>query len=43
MTSVFDENSGELVATCLLNSAILKDSYKNYETEAQALGKSLGG
>ncbi len=43
LTSVFEENSDNLVAQCLLNSATLKDSYKNYAKEAEALGKSLAG
>lgn len=41
MTSVFDDETGELVAECLLNSATLKDSYKQYEEDAAVLGKKL--
>lgn len=41
MTSVFDEESNELVAECLLNGATLKDSYANYEQDAKSLGKLL--
>mgnify|MGYP001596922192 FL=1 len=41
MTSVYDAESGKLVAECLLNSATLKDSYAKYAEEAEKLGKSL--
>ncbi|HJL62374.1 MAG TPA: hypothetical protein QF517_10475 [Pseudomonadales bacterium] len=42
-TSVYDDDSNDLVAECLLNSATLKDSYEQYAEDAKALGKSLGG
>ncbi|MEJ6593445.1 MAG: hypothetical protein QNL99_15820 [SAR86 cluster bacterium] len=41
MTSVYDNDTNELVAECLLNSATLKDSYANYAQDAAALGKTL--
>ena len=41
MTSVFEADSGKLVAECLLNSATLKDSYAKYAEDAKLLGKSL--
>jgi hypothetical protein len=41
MTSVYDAESGNLVAECLLNSATLKDSYAKYAEEAGKLGKVL--
>ncbi len=41
MTRVYDPESDELVAECLLNSATVKGSYERYEEEAKALGKSL--
>lgn len=41
MTSVYDVETHELLAECLLNSATLKDSYANYAEEAKALGKML--
>ena len=40
-TSIFDAKSRELVAETILNSAVLKDSYADYATEAAALGKKL--
>ena len=40
-TSVFDAKSCERVAETILNSAVLKDSYTNYATDAAALGKKL--
>ena len=40
-TSIFDAESRELVAETILNSAVLKDSYSDYATEAAALGKKL--
>lgn len=40
-TSVYDADSNELVAECILNSATLKASYAKYEEEAKALGKTL--
>ncbi len=42
LTRVFDEETNELVAECILNSATLKDSYAKYEEDAKALGKVLG-
>lgn len=39
LTRVYDEESKELVAECLLNHATVKSSYRNYEAEAKALGK----
>jgi hypothetical protein len=39
MTSVYDCDTNELVAECLLNSATLKDSYAKYAEDAAALGK----
>lgn len=39
LTRVFDGESDELVAECLLNHATVKSSYANYEKEAKALGK----
>jgi len=41
MTSVYEADSGKLVAECLLNSATLKDSYAKYAEEAKSLGKEL--
>ena len=38
-TYIYDEE--DLVAECLLNSAVLKNSYAPYEAEARALGKSI--
>jgi hypothetical protein len=38
-TSLYDGE--ELVALCMLNSAMLKDSYAPYEQEAAALGKAI--
>ena len=40
-TSIFDATSRELVAETILNSAVLKDSYADYATDAAALGKEL--
>ena len=40
-SSVYDKESGDLVCEMTLNSATLKDSYKDYEKDALALGKSL--
>ena len=40
-TSIFDAKSRELVAETILNSAVLKDSYADYATEAAAIGKKL--
>ncbi|MCB1647705.1 MAG: hypothetical protein KDI36_19750 [Pseudomonadales bacterium] len=42
MTSVYDAETDELVAECLLNSSTLKDSYAKYAEEAAALGKVIG-
>lgn len=41
LTRVYDEESKELVAECLLNHATVKSSYANYEADAKALGKAL--
>ena len=41
-TSVYDGETRELVAECILNHATLKDSYTKYEEDARALGKQLG-
>lgn len=38
-TSIYDSDSGELVATSLLNSAYLKASYADYDEEAARIGK----
>ncbi|MDG1703381.1 MAG: hypothetical protein P8I46_04100 [Pseudomonadales bacterium] len=43
MTRVIDAQTDTLCAEVILNSATLKDSYANYETEAKALGKNLDG
>ena len=40
-TSIRDPQSGDLVATSLLNSASLKTSYAAYEEEAVRMGKEL--
>jgi hypothetical protein len=40
LTKVYDEKSNELVAECILNHSLVKSSYKKYEEEAIALGKS---
>jgi hypothetical protein len=40
-TCIRDAHSGELVATTLLNSATLKNSYEAYEEEAARIGKAL--
>jgi hypothetical protein len=39
-TRVFDGDSRALVAEMILNSAVLKASYADYERDAQALGKA---
>ena len=41
LTRVFDAQSNELVAECILNSATMKSSYAKYEEDAKALGKVL--
>jgi hypothetical protein len=41
MTSVYDEESGELKAECLLNSSTLKASYAKYAEDAATLGKNI--
>ncbi|MFT7256740.1 MAG: hypothetical protein ACI8VR_001790, partial [Candidatus Azotimanducaceae bacterium] len=41
MTRVYDVDSNELLAECLLNSATLKASYAKYEEDAAALGKVI--
>lgn len=43
MTRVIDAQTDTLCAEVILNSATLKDSYANYETDAKALGKKLEG
>ncbi len=40
-TWIRDWESGELVATSMLNSALLKASYATYEEEAERIGKVL--
>ena len=40
-TTIRDADSGKLVATTLLNSASLKQSYEKYEEEALRIGKEL--
>ena len=40
-TSIKDVVTGELLATTLLNSATLKQSYAKYEEEAKRLGKEI--
>ncbi len=40
-TSIFDAKSRELVEETILNSAVLKDSYADFATDAAALGKKL--
>lgn len=40
-TSIKDSETGELLATTLLNSATLKHSYAKYEEEAKRIGKAL--
>jgi len=40
-TSIKDPDSGEVLATTLLNSATLKQSYEKYEEEAKRIGKAL--
>lgn len=40
-TSIKDSESGELLATTLLNSATLKHTYAKYEEEAKRIGKVL--
>ena len=42
-TRVIDAQNDTLCAEVILNSATLKDSYANYEAEAEALGKNLDG
>ncbi len=37
MTSIYDQHSDELVAECLLNSSMLKSSYKPYNEEFKKL------
>ncbi len=41
LTRVYDEQTDELVAECILNHSIVKASYKNYEADAKELGKVL--
>jgi hypothetical protein len=40
-TSIYDEETRDLVAEVILNSATLKDSYENYAADAAVLGKQL--
>jgi hypothetical protein len=40
-TSIYDEETRDLVAEVILNSATLKDSYANYAADAAVLGKQL--
>ncbi len=40
-TTVFSADKSTVVAEVILNSATLKDSYANYESDAAALGKKL--
>jgi hypothetical protein len=40
-TTITDVENGDVVATTVLNSAYLKNSYPDYETEANAMGKEL--
>lgn len=42
LTKVFDAESDELLAECILNHSIVKSSYEKYDEEAAALGKSPG-
>ncbi len=39
-TSIFDAGTRELVAETILNSAVLKDSYADYASDAATLGKN---
>jgi hypothetical protein len=39
-TRVFRPGEDDVLATMLLNSATLKDSYANYEAELKALGSA---
>ena len=39
-TSIFSSKTAELVATVLLNNAVLKDSYPNYEAEKKLFNKT---
>src|SRR5690606_1686326 len=41
LTRVYDGETDQLAAECLLNHATVKGSYKHYEAEAKALGKVL--
>ena len=38
---IYDKATRDLVCEMVLNSAVLKDSYPNYEKDALALGKDL--
>ena len=40
-TRVYDQQTHELVAEVILNSATLKDSYANYRGDSEAMGKRL--
>ena len=39
-TSIFLSKTSELIATVLLNNAVLKDSYPNYEAEKKLFNKT---
>ena len=39
-TSIFSSKNSELVGTVLLNNAVLKDSFPNYEAEKKLLNKT---
>ena len=41
LTKVYDEQSNDLAAECLLNHALMKSSYAKYEDDAKALGKLI--
>lgn len=41
LSSIYDLESEELLAESVLNSSVLKDSYKNYQKEAKILGKKV--
>lgn len=41
LAEVYDEKTNELVAECILNDSLLKDSYKHCEADAKALCKKL--
>ncbi len=41
LTKVYDEETNDLVAECILNHSIVKNSYKKYEEDAKQLGKTI--